>query len=123
LYIESLFECARKLCYYVRRPRQFNLPQSYVFQFVQACILSVVLNCSPAVFPGLMVKDCVILRRQLRPVAGVDALPYEQLVDVLVKRHSDDCKLLVNTNHQQYPAHSPAITTRNSRQQYNLLPV
>jgi len=108
------FECARKLCYYVRRLRQFNLPQSYVFQFVQACILSVVFYCSPVVFPGLMVKDYGILRRLLRLVAGVGALHYEQLFDVLVKRHLDDCKLLgnrilSNPNHPLCLALSPAI--------------
>jgi len=128
-YIESLFECAHKLCYYVRHLRQFNLPQSYIFQFMffQACILSKVLYCSPVVFPGLMVKDYVILRRLLRHVAGGVALHYEQLVDVLVKRHLNDCKLLANrilsnTKHPVYFALSPAVSTRNTRQQYRLLP-
>jgi len=54
------------------------------------------------------------LRRLLRLVGGVGALPSEQLVDVLVKRHLDDCKhladrILSNTNHPLYTALSPAI--------------
>jgi len=46
-----------------------------IFKFVRACILSAVLQCSPVVLFGLLVTDFVILRRLLRPVAGVGALP------------------------------------------------
>jgi len=86
-----------------------------------------VLYCSLVVFPGLVVKDYVVLRRLPRLVAGVGGLTYEQLFDVLVKRHLDDCKLLANcilsnTNHPLYLALSPSISTRNTRQQYRLLP-
>jgi len=125
--MEPLFDSARKMCYFIRRLRQFNLPQSYSFKFVQACILSVVLQCSPVLFPGLLVKDFVILRRLLRLIACVGALPYEQLVELLVKRHVDDCRLLAerilsNINHPLHMALPPAISKRNTRQQYRLLP-
>jgi len=79
------------------------------------------------VLPGLRVKDFVLLRRLSMLVADVGALPYEQFVQLLVKRHVDDCRLLAerilsNTNHPLHMALSSAISGPNTRQQYRLLP-
>ncbi|BHF80866.1 hypothetical protein SprV_0702399400 [Sparganum proliferum] len=76
LHIESIFIKVRKLLYYIRRLRSYHTPQPLVWRFINACILPLILYYSPVIFPALLKKDLLILKRVLRMLSSAAGVSY-----------------------------------------------
>ena len=53
--LDAVFGKCRRLCFLVRRFRRLGLRSSRIKTFVHACIIPLIVYCSPVIFPGLNV--------------------------------------------------------------------
>ncbi|CAH8658891.1 unnamed protein product [Schistosoma rodhaini] len=112
-----------RLTYYIKRLHAFGITCHLLLQFVNSCILPIILYCSPLFFPGLLRKDFAILRRVLKAVCKVCGESFEVIINMLVDRHLKSCKLLAGvilsvTNHPLHSYLSPCISSGRTRRKY-----
>ncbi|CAI2734818.1 unnamed protein product [Schistosoma spindalis] len=103
-----------RLTYYIRRLHAFGITCHLLLQFVNSCILPIILYCSPLFFPGLLRKDFAVLWRALNAVSKVCGESFETIINMVVDRHLKSCKLLagvilLDTNHPLHSYLSPCI--------------
>ena len=111
----------------IRKVRHFQVPQTVILTFVHQCVLSVILYCSPVIFPGLRKEDYVVLRRGLSIISRASGIPLNNLLHVLCNSHVAACesfalKILQDPSHPLHNALSPCISHANTRSKYRLLP-
>ncbi|VDO56207.1 unnamed protein product [Schistosoma margrebowiei] len=112
-----------RLSYYIKRLHALGITSHLLLQFVNSCILPIILYCSPLFFPGLLRKHFIVLRRVLRAVTKVCGEPFEVIINMVVDRHPKSCKLLVgvilsDTNHPFHSYLSPCISSGRMRRNY-----
>ena len=112
-----------RLTYYIKRLHAFGITRHLLLQFVNSCILPIILYCSPLFFPGLLRKDFAVLRRVLKAVCKVCGESFEVIINMLVDRHLKSCKLLAgvilsDTNHPLHSYLSPCISSGRTRRKY-----
>nr|CAH8857164.1 unnamed protein product [Trichobilharzia regenti] len=89
--ILSISEKMFRLTFYIKKLRQSGTNQTLVLRFVNSCILPTVLYCSPLIFPGLLKKDYIILRRVLNAVSWACGFPLHELANTIVERYINCC--------------------------------
>ena len=62
-HVDAVFGKCRRLCFLVRRFRRLGLSSSYIKKFVHACIIHIIVYCSPIIFPGLKCSEFLTLHR------------------------------------------------------------
>nr|CAH8866336.1 unnamed protein product [Trichobilharzia regenti] len=112
-----------RLTYYIKKLRHSGITQSLIIQFINSCVLPIILYCSPLFFPGLLKKDHIILRRTLRAVSRVSAIPLTELNDTVVNRHMNSCKhlakvILSDSEHPLYSQLFPCISSGKTRRNF-----
>jgi len=128
MHIESLFSKCRRLSFFIKRLRSYHSSQFVSERFVDACVLPILLYCSPVIFCGLLKKDFIILRRAIKTISHVSGLEYDWFLDRLIKRHFASCdlltkRILADAAHPLHDALSTAKSLRSStRSAFNLLP-
>ena len=115
-----------RLTFDIKKLRHSGITQPLLLQFVNSCILPIILYCSPLVSPGLMNEDYILLPRVLKVVSRVSNVPLNQLVDILVNRHLDSCEkwaksILSNSHHPLHSQLSPCISSGRTRSLYRTL--
>ena len=90
-HILSISKKMFRLTFYIKKLRQSGITQSLLLLFVNSCILPIVLYCSPLIFPGLLKKDYIILRRVLNAVSRACGMPLRELANIIVERHIKSC--------------------------------
>ncbi|CAH8855403.1 unnamed protein product [Trichobilharzia szidati] len=125
-HILAISEKIFRLTFYIKKLRLSGITQPLLLQFVNSRILSIILYCSPLVFPGLLKKDYNILRRMLKVVSRVSNVTLNQLVNILVDRHMDSCEkwaksILSNSHHPLHSQLSPCISSGKTRSLYRKL--
>ena len=112
-----------RLTYSIKRLHAFGIIRHLLLQFVNSCILPIILYCSPLFFPGLLRKDFAVLRRVLKAVCKVCGESFEVIINMLVDRHLKSSKLLAgvilsDTNHPLHSYLSPCISSGRTRRKY-----
>ena len=117
----------RRLSFQIRKLRQFTAQQSLISSFVNQCVLPIVLYCSPVIFPGLLKKDFIVLRRGLAIISRVSLLPMESLISELCDQHIDSCesfahKILSDHLHPLHSELSVCHSHPSTRSAFRLIP-
>ncbi|CAH8558016.1 unnamed protein product [Schistosoma bovis] len=112
-----------RLTYYIKRLHALGITGHLLLQFVNSCILPIILYCSPLFFPGLLRKDFAVLRRVLKAVSKVCGESFEVIINMVVDRHLESCKLLAGVilSDTDQPLHSylsPCISSGRTRHNY-----
>ncbi len=117
LHIEGLFIKVRKLLYYIRRLRSYRTPQALIWRFIDACVLPLILYCSPVIFPALLKKDLVIIKRILRMLSSAAGFSYAFLADLIIQRHFKTVKQFADRilSEVAHPLHSELMAAKSSR--------
>ena len=115
LHIESVFTRVRKLSFYCLRLRHLSVPRDIIFRFVSACILPLWLYCSPVVFAGLLEKDYCLIKRSIKHIAKNSGIDVNLLVNVIVKRHFDSCRLFAQNiiSEESHPLHAELMSSKS----------
>ncbi|CAH8485699.1 unnamed protein product [Schistosoma margrebowiei] len=93
-HVLSLSKKVFRLTYYIKRLHALGITRHLLLQFVNSCILPIILYCSPLFFPGLLRKDFAVLRRVLKAVSKMCGESFEAIINMVVDRHLKSCKLL-----------------------------
>ena len=117
----------RRLSFQIRKLRQFTTQQSLISTFVNQCVLPIVLYCSPVIFPGLLKKDFIVLRRGLAIISRVSFLPMESLINELCDQHINSCESFAHKilNDNSHPLHSELSVCHShpsTRSAFRLIP-
>ena len=117
----------RRLSFHIRKLRQFTAKQSVISSFVTQCVLPIVLYCSPVIFPGLLKKDFIVLRRGLAIISRVSLLPIDYLIGKLCDLHIDSCesfahKILNDPTHPLHSELSSCYSHPSTRSTFRLIP-
>jgi hypothetical protein len=95
-----------------------------VKKFVEACVLPVLLYCSPVIFSGLLTKDFILLRRSMKVICRVSGIQYAELVEIVVSRHIDSAlkfahKILEDSEHPLHQHLSLSVSRSCTRNTFN----
>ena len=109
-----------RLTYYIKRLHAFGITRHLLLQFVNSCILPIILYCSSLFFPGLSRKDFAVLQIVLKAFSKVCGESFQVIIDMVVDRHLKSCKLLSgcilsDTNHPLHSCLSPCISSCRTR--------
>ncbi|CAH8590013.1 unnamed protein product [Schistosoma haematobium] len=112
-----------RLTYYIKRLHALGITRHLLLQFVNSCILPIILYCSSLFFPGLLRKDFTVLRRVLKAVNKMCSESLEVIINMVVDRHLKSYKLpvgviLSDTNHPLHSYLSPCISSGRTRRNY-----
>jgi hypothetical protein len=123
LQIESLYTKCLKLSFYIRRLRGAGLPNNIIRTFVHLCIVPIIIYASPVIFPGLLSKDVVILKRALRLVSNSSSIPYVELCHTIIDQHAKACtkfcdRILNDSQHPLYQFLNSTRSFRNTRRDF-----
>jgi hypothetical protein len=126
LHIQSIFSKCLKLSFVIKRLVLLQVPYAILRKFVDACVLPVILYCSPVVYSGLLGKDVTVLRRAMKMISRASGLPYQTLVDVITCRHLDAStkfakNILADPQHPLHDSLLPSVSTSSTRSSYNLI--
>ncbi len=81
------------LAFVVKKRRQFFTPAGFNHKFAEACIFPIIHYCSPAIFPGLLKHDFVLLKHSIKLISHVCGLSSSYLTNLVsesrIKASSD----------------------------------
>lgn len=122
-HIEVLYKKCLRLSFHIRRLRSIAVPNHIIKKFVDACILPIILYGSPIIFPGLLKKDLVILRRSIKTVSKSSGIDHKCVISVIVGRHFSALQNLCNnilgdSDHPLFPALSSAQAHSSTRSSF-----
>jgi hypothetical protein len=126
LHIEELYRKCLKLSFYIRRLNCIQVPSHVIRRFVDACIIPSILYASPIIFPGLLKKDFVVLKRAIKLVARASGLFYNDLCHAIITRHFSACfnfsqRILDDLSHPLHQTLSNARSVRSTRNNFRLI--
>ncbi len=53
-HIEGIFRKCVRLSFFAKKLQKLSTPAEYIRKFAEACVIPIILYCSPAIFPGLL---------------------------------------------------------------------
>jgi hypothetical protein len=117
----------RRLSFYVSRLKSLAIPFKALSHFIYSCVLIHWLYCSPAIFPGLLTKDFILIKRSLKCISKCSGHPARDLAEFIVSRHLSACErfarcILSDNMHPLHTALSQCISTSSTRSVYKLVP-
>ncbi|MGL5708737.1 MAG: reverse transcriptase family protein [Aeromonas sp.] len=120
------FNKVRKLTFYVTRLRSLSIPNDAIRLFVQSCLLVHWLYCSPVVFPAMLAKDFVLLRRSLKCISRCSDIPLYELNTFISEKHFSACTRFADCvlNDLSHPLHlilSRCLSSSSTRRKFKLI--
>ncbi len=76
-HVEGIFRKCVRLCFFAKKLRRLSTPAEYIRKFAEACVIPIILYCSPAIFPGLLKQDFALLRRSIKLISNVCGLRFQ----------------------------------------------
>lgn len=125
-HVALVFQKVRRLAFYSKRLKNLRVPIAHITQFVFSCILTHWLYCSPVIFPGLLAKDFIILRRSLKCISECSGLSLSVLSEFICKKHVISStrfaiKILSDSSHPLHDEFLACVSTSKTRNNYKPL--
>ena len=116
-HVETIFRKLVRLSFYIKSLRICKLPQYVIERFVHACVIPIIVYCSPVIFPGFLARDFTLLRRGCRLISRVSCLEYSYITERIVNRHISSCKDFADRvlNDSTHPLHHTLTNQRSCR--------
>ena len=118
-----IFGKIRRLSFYISRLRYLSVPIKSLLQFIYTCVLTHWLYCSPVVFPRLLSKDFVLIRRTIKCISKCSGYPSSDFTDFIVNKHLSSCErfshaILSDHSHPLHYALRECLSTSKTRNMY-----
>jgi hypothetical protein len=125
-HIDIVYQKCVRLSFYIRRLISACVPRKLLQQFVDGCIIPIILYASPVVFPGLLQKDFTVLKRAIKIIAKPGGLAYNELCTTVINRHFSACarfcdRILGDSNHPLHIPLSSAVPQHRTRTAFNCI--
>ncbi len=126
-HVEGVFRKWVSISFFAKKFRRLSTPAEYIRKFAEACVIPVILYCSPVIFPGLLKQDFALLRRSIRLISNACGLSFSYLTNLVCERHikaSSDFaeRILADSEHSLYEELSKARSHTSTRSRFELLP-
>ncbi len=113
---------------FAKKLRRLSTPAEYIRKFAEACVIPIILYCSPAIFPGLLKQNFALLRRSIKLISNVYGLSFSYLTNLVCQRHikaSSDfaARILADSEHPLHEELSKARSHTSTRSRFNLFPL
>ncbi len=114
------------ILFYKKRRKVVNTCKFNISKFDEACVIPIILYCSPSIFPGLLKQDFAFLRRSIKLISNVCGLSFRYLANLSCERQikaSTDFAAWVLADSKR-PLHeelSKARSHTSTRRRYKLL--
>ncbi len=113
--------------FFAKKLRRLSTPAEYIRKFAEACVIPIILYCSPAIFPGLLKQDFALLRRSIKFISNVCGLSFSPLTNLVCEHHikaSSDFaeRILADSEHPLHEELSKARSHTSTRSRFKLLP-
>ncbi len=79
----------------------------FIRKFIEACVLPLILYCSPVIFPGLLKHDFALLNRSIKLISQVSGLSFSYLINLVSERH-----FISTLSDYQHPLHKLVVLER-----------
>ena len=96
VHVENVFMKVKKLIFYVKRLRSLSVPQNLTERFVYSYILPHLLYCSPAIYPGLLAKDWLLLSYSISLTSKISLISRNSLCEFLISKHVSACDKFIS---------------------------
>ncbi len=67
--------------------RRLSTPAESIHKFAEACVIPIILFCSPAIFPELLKQDFAFLRHSIKLISNACGLSFSCLTKLVCERH------------------------------------
>ncbi len=120
-HVEGIFGKCVRLFFFAKTLRRLSTPPAYIRKFAEACVIPVILYCSPAIFPGLLKQNFALLRRSIKLISNVCGLSFSDLTNLVCERHikafSDFAARILADNQQDHTPPPGAVSSCFPRRQ------
>ncbi len=125
-HVEGIFRKCVLLSFFAKKLRRLLTPAEFIRKFSDACVIPITLNCSPAIFPGLLKQDFALHRRSIKLISNVCGLSFSNLTNLACDRHikaSSDfaAQILADNQHPLYDELSKTRSHTSTRSRFKLL--
>ncbi len=86
-HVEGIFRKCARLSFFAKKLRRLSTPAEYIRKFANACVIPIILYCSPAIFPGLLKHDFALHRRSIKLISNECGLSFNYLTNRVCERH------------------------------------
>ncbi len=105
----------RRPSFFAKKLRRLSTPAEYIRKFAEACVIPIILYCSPA-----------LLRRSIKLISNVCGLSFSYLTNLACERHikaSSDFaeRILADSEHPLHEELSKARSHTSTRSRFKLL--
>ena len=114
--IDATFHKVRNLSFYALRLRSLTVPPDVISLFVFSCIVPHMLYCSPVVFPGLLAKDFLALKRCIKVISRLSGVSQKAIREYVVEKHFNACDRLAGiiSSDNAHPLHEDMMACRSA---------
>ncbi len=75
------------LSFFIEKFRRLSAPAEVIRKFAEACVLPIILYCSPTILCGLLKHDLAILKNSIKHINHVCGLRFSYLTNLVCERH------------------------------------
>ncbi len=86
-HVARIFRKCVRLSFFAKKRRSLSTPAEFIRKFAEAYVIPTILNCSPAIFPGLLKQDFSLLRLSIKLIRNVCGLSFSYLTNLVCERH------------------------------------
>ncbi len=124
--IDTNFTKCLKLSFIIRRLRTMNVNKTLLWRIASACASTLILYCSPIIFPGLLNKGFTSIQKCICLQSTSSGVAYTRTCKVVISQHFNYCTRLSTSNindefHSLHPCLANALSTSNNRPSFKLL--
>ncbi len=115
--------------FFVKKLRALSTPDYFIRKFIEACVLPLILYCSPAISPGLLKHNLAPLKRSIKLTSQVCGLSFSYLTNLVCERHIKVSsrlqfakRILGDNQHSLHDDLSNARSHTSTRSRFKMLP-
>ncbi len=126
-HVEGIFRKCVHLSFFAKKLRSLSTPAEYIRKFAEACVIPIILYCSPTIFPELLKQGFALLRRSIKLISYVRGLSFSYLTNLVCEHHvkasSDFAEwILADSEHALHEELSNARSHTSTRSRFKQLP-
>ncbi len=113
--------------FFAKKLRWLPTPAECIRKCAKACVIPIILYCSPAIFLGLLKQDFALLRRSIKFISKVCCLSFSYITNLVCERHIKSSSnfaapILADNEHPLHEELSKAKSHTSTTSRFMLLP-
>ncbi len=93
-HVEGIFRKCVRLSFFANKLRRLSTPAEFIRKFAEACVIPIILYCSPAIFPELLKQEFTLLLRSIKLISNECGLSFSDLKNLDCEGHIKAARIL-----------------------------